>query len=343
MPTRHEPGAEEQAPSPRAVRTPAQGAVSAAALLPRNGAPVSPRALLSLQRRIGNAAVGAMLAQDPQARSPAPQSDGRPAVVQRLKPFPERMADYKNAVRKNKSATSTSTANRSRAVAAFAPVGGDEAKEEDREDRPLRLVQVEERTDDYTTALLNPEANPPTAGGSFTNLYGRHGADNIAVMMENYRAPTETYTASEAFLHQWSAVHRSLGSDFEDNALPKQVKTHLGPAGDGEFPAPDELPSSIYRQNISGTQAKKALEKLLPDGPLDFADGSDTYREIMETVNGKSTLNIVRTFNNAWTTFNEAQRARGAAERPVRPYRIPSGSLVKDGTNFHLRFDLTRD
>ncbi|MFF8697237.1 hypothetical protein ACF08W_34060 [Streptomyces sp. NPDC015144] len=88
----------------------------------------------------------------------------------------------------------------------------------------------------------------------------------VAVMMENYRATDEKYTASEAFIHQWSQVQQLLN---QDGVSGSQLKRQAAAALENRTKitdVPDSLPSSLYRQNISGTAAKKVLGALLPEG-----------------------------------------------------------------------------
>ncbi|MFJ4837540.1 hypothetical protein [Streptomyces sp. NPDC088746] len=71
---------------------------------------------------------------------------------------------------------------------------------------------------------------------------------------------------------------------------------------------------------------------MLGDEPeVSFAENSDTYKQMMSTVNGKSTFNTVRTYN----------KVKGLP--PEREYFIAGGELTKDeGGNFHISFDLGR-
>ncbi|MFD7071386.1 hypothetical protein ACFV97_29620 [Streptomyces sp. NPDC059913] len=152
----------------------------------------------------------------------------------------------------------------------------------------------------------------------------------VAVMMENYRATDEKYTASEAFIHQWSQVQQLLN---QDGVSGSQLKRQAAAALENRTKitdVPDSLPSSLYRQNISGTAAKKVLGALLPEGAdtLTFEEGDTAFDSVMSTVNGKSTRNIVH-------TFNEIKKDSGSPQ-----YRIKGGVLKRVGENFQLRFDI---
>lgn len=189
---------------------------------------------------------------------------------------------------------------------------------------PEQLVDLEEQSANYKVDSEDPQGKPPVSGGRFENLYGRDEQGSLAVMMENYRNSGEEYTASEAFIHQWSrAVAMFNAKDFKTAMLKVPTKVE---------DVPDRLPDSIFRQNISGPEAKKALGELVPEGAdsVAFAANDETYGKVLATVNGKSTKNIV-------TTFNEIKKLPDD-----RKFRIAGGAIKRDPQgNFQLRFDVT--
>ncbi|WP_158835912.1 hypothetical protein [Streptomyces sp. NRRL S-350] len=142
-------------------------------------------------------------------------------------------------------------------------------------------------------------------------------------MMENYRYPPEEYTASEAFIHQWS---RAVAM-FNANAFSKaMLKVPTKPED-----VPDRLPDSIFRQNVSGPAAKETLGGLFPEGAdtVTFQENDPTYEKVLATVNGKSTRNMVSTFNEI----------KGLPDN--RKFRISGGAITRVQGNFQLRFDVT--
>ncbi|MBB0229602.1 hypothetical protein [Streptomyces calidiresistens] len=197
------------------------------------------------------------------------------------------------------------------------------------------LVDVEERTADYSAVKENPQSERPLTGGSFQNLYGEEGKGKFfAVMRENYRAKDTTYTASEAFINQWTSFRRCIEGPEGDRVtnMKKLLGSLLDHKGADQLAAeiPDELPARIYRQNISGGSARATLDPLLPreEQWVDFSKGDHRHQQITEeTINGKSTAHIVATFNDA--------------KKPVPSLHITGGRLLRDRDgNFHLRFDI---
>ncbi|NUQ97860.1 MAG: lonely Cys domain-containing protein [Streptomyces sp.] len=199
---------------------------------------------------------------------------------------------------------------------------------------PERFVEIEDSTVGYTPAEENPEANVPQSGGRFVNLFGRYDdGTTLAVMAENYRAPGEGFTAADAFVHQWSTATSVLvGDKLSAKNLSKKITADLQrPLSAADVP--DRLPDRIYRQNISGARAKKVLNEVLGEdmSTIQFALGDAAHEKVLETVNGKSTLNIVRTFNEL----------KGHASDDA--HLITGGTLLRDSNgNFQLRFDIAR-
>ena len=189
--------------------------------------------------------------------------------------------------------------------------------------------QYEQTSADFEEATGNAAGGRPVKGGKFANLFGEDAqGKSFAVLMENYRAKetAHPYTASEAFLHQWAAHRKS------DGLSDKKAGQELGKAFSPDD-VPDRLPDHFYRQNISGDAAKAALKDVLGDrNRLDF-DARDTgdaaVRKILATDNGKSTANIVRTFND----LKGGEDGGGGV-------RITTGSVIRDDNgNLHLRLD----
>ncbi|MEU4178026.1 hypothetical protein [Streptomyces sp. NPDC026589] len=257
--------------------------------------------LLALQSSIGNAAVGVALGRERPARG---------VTVQRaLPPAGERLETYVKAM--ETSTRSVRKAKRAPALTAFGRAV------------PENLVDLEEETSDYTPDSENPQGKAPEAGGRFENLYGRDADGTLAVMMENYRSPEEGYTASEAFIHQWSRAVVMFNEDVFNKTM---LKVPTKPED-----VPDRLPDSIFRQNVSGDGAKKTLGALFTEGTdtVTFQENDPIYKEVLKTVNGKSTNNIVRTFNEI-KGLPEAQK-----------FRISGGAITRVQGNFQLRFDVT--
>jgi len=257
--------------------------------------------LLALQRSIGNAAVVAALGRERPAQGVTVQR-ARPPAGERLKAYGEAMEG---------GTRSTAKAKRSPALSAFGrPI-------------PANLVDLEEQSTNYAADPDNPQGNVPQAGGRFENLYGQDEEGTLAVMMENYRNPGEEYTASEAFVHQWS---RAVAM-FNANAFGKtMLKVPTTPED-----VPDRLPDSIFRQNISGSAAKETLGELFPVGvdTVTFQENDPTYEKVLATVNGKSTRNMVSTFNEIKALPDDQK------------FRISGGAITRVQGNFQLRFDVT--
>ncbi|WP_395574117.1 hypothetical protein [Streptomyces sp. BK79] len=268
--------------------------------------------MTALQGRAGNDAV----ARWRQRSAPA----GGAAPVQRaLDPAPERLEHYLDAMEKPGGERDAMPAKNSAALTELGRA------------IPGQLVQLEEQTGDYEPNAKDSMGGEPEAGGRFQNLYGRDEHGSVAVMMENYRSKKEKYTASEAFIHQWSRANALFesGGPVKSKAATKELGNRTDPGR-----LPDRLPDSIFRQNVSGPRAKEVLNALLPEGrsELSFTAQGDraAYDAVMATVNGKSTLNIVR-------TFNELHGLSGTAA-----HRITGGRVKRDGNgNFQLRFDIT--
>ncbi|MFC7892308.1 hypothetical protein [Streptomyces sp. NPDC057381] len=266
--------------------------------------------MTALQGRAGNDAVARW------RRQSATMGAG-PPVQRALDPAPDRLGHYLDAMESGE--RDAMTARQSKAMAEMGRA------------IPQQLVQMEEQTADYEPNAEDSVGGEPQAGGRFANLYGRDEHGSVAVMMENYRSKQEKYTASEAFIHQWSRADALFGSGGPVNG--KSAARELGKRTDpGQVPA--RLPDSIFRQNISGPKAKKVLGDLLPEGQseLSFTEQGDqeTYNKVMNTANGKSTRNIVR-------TFNELHGLSGDAA-----HRISGGRVKRDGNgNFQLKFDIT--
>ncbi|WP_217246236.1 hypothetical protein [Streptomyces sp. AC602_WCS936] len=268
--------------------------------------------MTALQGRAGNDAVARWRQQSGPVGAATP-------VQRALDPAPDRLGHYLDAMEKPGGERGASRAKRSRALTELGRA------------IPEQLVEMEEQTADYKPNATDSVGGEPEAGGRFQNLYGRDEHGSVAVMMENYRSKQEKYTASEAFVHQWSRA--SALFDGGEGIKPKPATKELGARTDpGQVP--DRLPDSVYRQNISGPQAKETLNSLLPEGQseLTFTEQDQkTYEAVMRTVNGKSTLNIVR-------TFNELHGLKGKSA-----HRITGGRVKRDGDgNFQLRFDITR-
>ncbi|MFG2226165.1 hypothetical protein [Streptomyces sp. NPDC048644] len=271
---------------------------------------------MSLQRSVGNSAVSRLV------RSSGASGGGVPVQRAGRAPAPERLGEYADAMADPDKREGMS-ARRSGALTTFG--------------RPLpgrdQMYDMDETTPDYEEHPTHPTSKAPLSGGHFHNLYGRDGQGSVAVMMENYRAPQEKYTASEAFIHQWSQAvalfEKTVGKS--DGQL-KKLATKALQESTGPADVPDKLPDSIFRQNISGEEAKEALGRLMPEGKddLEFTAGDATYDQILTTVNGKSTKNIV-------STFNELKRHAGGNGS----FRITGGGLRRDASgNFQLRFDV---
>jgi len=211
---------------------------------------------------------------------------------------------------------------------------------------PDRMIEISERSTDYKPDPTDSSGKPPLVGGAFSNLFGKDDDGSFAVMMENYRQSKDTvdedtgkeakapvYTASDVFLNQWTAAHSVLDEDgLKGNRLNKKVKESLTAPKDAATGTPDKLPDHIYRQNISGPQAKAVLGAILGDrSKISFTENSDDYSRVMATVNGKMTLNQVKTHN----------AVKGLP--PEREHFISGGELTRDGNgNFHMRFDIGR-
>ncbi|MFF6929136.1 hypothetical protein [Streptomyces californicus] len=257
--------------------------------------------LAALQHSIGNAAVGVALGREQAARD---------VTVQRaLPPADERLGTYLETMGKGE--RSVSKAWRSAALTAFGRA------------IPRDLAEMDEQSADYTADSDSPQSKPPEAGGRFANLYGRDDDGSLAVMMENYRSREEKYTASEAFIRQWSrAVAMFNAGGFHKGALKVPTKPE---------DVPDRLPDSIFRQNVSGDAAKETLGALIPEGAdtVTFQENDAIYQSVLKTVNGKSTMNIVR-------TFNQIKHLAGD-----QAFRISGGAIKRVQGNFQLRFDVT--
>lgn len=211
---------------------------------------------------------------------------------------------------------------------------------------PERMIEISEQSTDYKPDPTDSSGKPPLVGGAFKNLFGKDDDGSFAVMMENYRQSKDTvdpdtgdevkapaYTASDVFLNQWTAASSVLDDDgLKGNKLNKAVKQSLTAPKDAATGTPDKLPDQIYRQNISGAEAKKVLGGILGDrSRMTFTENSDDYRSVMATVNGKMTLNQVKTHN----------AVKGLP--PEREHFISGGELTKDDNgNFHMRFDIGR-
>ncbi|MEV6231383.1 DnaJ domain-containing protein, partial [Saccharopolyspora shandongensis] len=236
----------------------------------------------------------------------------------RFDPPEERLAHYLAAVEGGE--RETMHARRSVALAEFG--------------RPIpspKLVDVDEQTADYRPHPTKPESEVPESGGHFHNLYGRDDAGSVAVMMENYRARGERYTASEAFIHQWSKAEALFNGVTKAREIDKRAPKVFGRTTTPED-VPDRLPDTIFRQNISGPVAKEVFGNLLAGGSgVDFVARDGVYAEVMRTVNGKSTRNIVDTFNEL-KQLPEDQK-----------FHISGGGVRRDGSGgFQLRFDISR-
>ncbi|WP_255359806.1 toxin glutamine deamidase domain-containing protein, partial [Kitasatospora sp. Root187] len=104
------------------------------------------------------------------------------------------------------------------------------------------------------------------------------------------------------------------------------IKDGLGrPSSDG----PSSLPDSIYRQNVSGDQAKALIGEALNGAtpPRTFPAGSDGYTKILATDNGDSTKRIV-------DQFNGMRQQQNAIKQVV--------VLQDDKGNYQLRFDVDK-
>ncbi|TQK44152.1 uncharacterized protein DUF4157 [Streptomyces sp. SLBN-118] len=192
-----------------------------------------------------------------------------------------------------------------------------------------------------TTAGYRRPATPDEkgVGAHFENSYGKtKDGKGIAVMMENYRySSPNKWFASEAFMNEWATANRLFKEPGVGNLSRSQLAKkgrELLRAPKGPQDLPDELPSTIYRRNIDNPDTKKTLGELLGQQTrLDFREGDAAYLKVMtSTVNGKTTGNIVTTFNSL----------KGLPEEGARGFHISSGSIVKDGTNLHLRFNIER-
>ncbi|WP_406148953.1 hypothetical protein [Streptomyces sp. NBC_01012] len=262
---------------------------------------------------------------------------GAGVPVQRIVKDPQDRLDawIKNTNAHKKDADVAAKAKRSSALEAFGrTVPGD-------------MIEIGEESQDYKSDPQDASGKPPLKGGAFKNLFGKDDEGTFAVMMENYRQgkdtedpetgevnPAPAYTASDAFLNQWSAADSLGGSSGgrSSNDLNKTVKGALAENKTAATGIPDKLPDRIYRQNISGKQAKETLGAILGDeSRVSFVENSDKYDQMMKTVNGKSTLNTVRTYNEV----------KGLP--PERAYFIAGGELTQDTSeNFHISFDIRR-
>ncbi|MEW2622948.1 hypothetical protein [Streptomyces sp. NPDC048106] len=269
-----------------------------------------------LQGTVGNLVVSRMVGGH---EGPAPAPTGGVPVQRVLEPAATRLEHYANAF-EDGGEREGMVAKNSPALAAFG------------EELPPKFIELDETTSNYVPDPEQPEAKPPLSGGHFKNVFGKDKDSDraVAVMMENYRAKEEKYTASDAFIHQWSQAQQLLDQeDVSRSRLERQAAAALGNRTE-VTDVPDRLPNSIYRQNVSGTAAKAVLGALLPEGKdtLTFKEGEDEFESVMGTVNGKSTLNIVR-------TFNQIKKDSGGPQ-----YRIKGGGLRRVGENFQLRFDI---
>jgi hypothetical protein len=207
------------------------------------------------------------------------------------------------------------------------------------------MIEIDQSSTNYEANSAGPSgasADAPKHGGRFKNAFAKDGAEYVALMMENYRAGKEKYTASDAFLVQWGAVHQVLGSDQTDKneikneiKIKNEMKRIIADLKAKEAQEawkyytawlPATLPKSIYRQNISSDKAKEVLEKIFEKQTYELT--ADDLEEVLtETPNGKSTRNIVKTFN----------------EVTGQAYRITGGALRRNAGNFQLRFDIGKE
>lgn len=187
---------------------------------------------------------------------------------------------------------------------------------------PEKFYQLEEQTPNYD--------NDAETGSRFSNLFGKQGDNSVAVMMENYRYKEGSgdWFASEGFMNQWTSANKLFGMDSVNG---KKATQELAAQKNLPGDLPDTLPDQIYRQNISGEAAKQALGTILGDqDSITFQQGDPTYQAVMGTVNGKSTKNIVATYNQIKKLPENDQ------------YAINGGRLYRSGHNLQLRFDIAR-
>jgi hypothetical protein len=267
----------------------------------------------ALEFRTGRASAPEPLS-DTAAPSAKDSADVRPPAV-------ERLARYADAMEADGSMREAISARRSVALSEFG------------RSIPPRLVDLDEKTANYVEDPTDSQGRPPLSGGHFHNLWGRDEHGSVAVLMEIYRARNETYTASEAFVHQWSVADELFKvENLTASKIDRQAEAMLRKQTLRER-VPGRLPDSIFQQNISGPEAKKALGSVLPEdqNAAEFMAGDGVYTQVLNTVNGKSTRNIV-------STFNEIKGLAGDAA-----FHIAGGGIKRDvNGNFHLRFDVTR-
>ncbi|MFJ6851589.1 hypothetical protein ACIQM3_13790 [Streptomyces sp. NPDC091271] len=314
-------GTRARTPAPASLRRPNTGVSPASREL------LTASQVAAVQSTAGNAALQRAL------RSGA----GAGVPVQRIVEDPQERLDawIEKTNAHEKSADVGGKARKSSALTAF----GREV--------PAEMIEIAEESKDYKADPQDASGKPPLRGGAFKNLFGKDDAGSFAVMMENYRqskdtadpetgevVPSPAYTASDVFLNQWTAAHSVLGTSggLSGGALNKKVKGALAAEKTASTAIPDELPDRIYRQNISGEQAKQTLGGILGDkSKVSFPEDSVEYRQMMGTVNGKSTLNMVGTYNKVKKL------------PPERSHFISGGELTKDaGGNFHISFDIGR-
>ena len=191
-----------------------------------------------------------------------------------------------------------------------------------------RMFQIDQKSHDYK-ANEHASEGEPEKGGNFQTVFGKNGDKTSAVVMETYRSRQETYTGSDAFLHQYGAAHQGLNHPGGNNPQLKAVNNHLGSDASYADRLPDSPPNTIYHQNISGKQGKSELDNIL--GGQSHADLTpDQLNHVLnQTDNGKSVRNIVSTFNDV-----KGLSGDGA-------FRVTGGAVAKDSNgNHHLKFDV---
>ncbi|MGW4652388.1 toxin glutamine deamidase domain-containing protein [Kitasatospora sp. NPDC004289] len=132
------------------------------------------------------------------------------------------------------------------------------------------VVDIDQVSGDFKMPTgESASASRPVRGSHFQAAFGEVNGETFAVAMESYRHdgknedkdfgkvwPAPNYFASDVFLAQWQAVSGARqNSKFDQN-----VETQFG-APDAPFP--DAFPQHVFRQNISGDDAKKTLGAVL--------------------------------------------------------------------------------
>lgn len=137
----------------------------------------------------------------------------------------------------------------------------------------------------------------------FRNLFG----EDTVLMGDNYRPPWHKYFASDAFFSQWLAAIQAAGKSDE---------------------LPTKFPSTFYRNNIDNAATNAVIQKILPgeaDGLVVMRPSHEHWAELLESPNGKSTLNIVQEYN----MINKARGQDAYRIKSIQVYRKLAANCLK--------------